>query len=58
MKEQDSENDRWNRAVSLFVESVLKPDSELRQEAHEQECFHELMYVREIILEHLKTLRK
>ena len=58
MKEQDSENDKWNRAVSLFVESVLKPDSELRQEAHEQECFHELMYVREIMLEHLKTLRK
>jgi hypothetical protein len=58
MKEQDNENDKWNRAVSLFVESVLKPDSELRQEAHEQECFHELMYVREIMLEHLKTLRK
>ena len=58
MKEQDSENDKWNRAVSLFVESVLKPDNELRQEAHEQECFHELMYVREIMLEHLKTLRK
>ena len=58
MKEQDNENDKWNRAVSLFVESVLKPDSQLRQEAHEQECFHELMYVREIMLEHLKTLRK
>ena len=58
MKEQDNENDKWNRAVSLFVESVLKPDSELRQEAHEQECFHEIMYVREIMLEHLKTLRK
>jgi hypothetical protein len=58
MKEQDNENDKWNRAVSLFVESVLKPDSELRQQAHEQLCFHELMYVREIILEHLKTLRK
>ena len=58
MKEQDNENDKWNRAVSLFVESVLKPDNELRQEAHEQECFHELMYVREIMLEHLKTLRK
>ena len=32
-------------ALGLFYESVLKPDHELRQCAHNQECFHELMAV-------------
>lgn len=50
--------DKWNLAVDLFEESVLKPDNELRQSAHDQKCFHELMYVRENILQYLKTLRK
>lgn len=53
-----NETEKWNRAVSLFTESVLKPDNELRQCAHNQHCFHELMYVREMILDHLNTLRK
>lgn len=54
----NEQNDKWNRAVSLVVESMLKPDSELRNHAHEQKCYHELLYVREMMLEHLQTLRK
>ena len=57
MKDQN-ETEKWNRAVSLFTESVLKPDHELRQCAHDQRCYSELMYVREMILEHLTTLRR
>jgi hypothetical protein len=53
-----SDVEKWNRGLTLFEESVLKPDSELRQCAHNQECYHELMYIRENILEHLKSLRK
>lgn len=53
----ESKQDKWNRGLDLFIESVHKPDSELRQQAHEQKCFHELMDVRENILEYLKTLR-
>ena len=37
----------------LFYESVLKPDHELRQCAHNQECFYELMEWREIVLDYL-----
>ena len=48
---------KWNRGLDLFIESVLKPDPQLRQCAHNQKCYHELMWVRENILEHLKTLR-
>ena len=53
----ESKQDKWNRGLDLFIESVQKPDSELRQAAHEQRCFHELMDIREVILEHLKSLR-
>lgn len=58
MMNQTSDKEKWNRAVSIVAESVLKPDSDLRHHAHEQECYHELMYVREMMLEHLQTLRK
>lgn len=53
----ESKQDKWNRGLDLFIESVHKPDHELRQDAHDQRCFHELMDVRETVLEYLKTLR-
>jgi len=56
--ENETQEDRWNRGLTLFEESVLKPDHELRNCAHNQKCFNELMYVRENVLEYLKTLRK
>lgn len=55
---KETQEDKWNRGLTLFEESVLKPDHELRQCAHNQECYHELMYIRENVLEYLKTLRK
>lgn len=48
---------KWNRGLDIFIESVLEPDSDLRAFAHEEECYHELMWVRENVLEYLKTLR-
>ena len=55
---EESQNDKWNRGLTLFEESVLKPDHELRQCAHNQKCYNELMAIREQVLEYLKTLRK
>lgn len=57
MSDNESKQDKWNRGVDLFIESVLKPDNELRQCAHNQKCYHELMDVRDSILAHLETLR-
>ena len=57
VQDGESKQDKWNRGLDLFIESVHKPDSELRQAAHEQKCFHELMDIRDVILEHLKSLR-
>jgi hypothetical protein len=53
----ESQKDKWNRGLDLFIESVLKPDHALRQCAHNQKCYHELMWVRENVLDYLKTLR-
>ena len=56
--QNETPEDKWNRGLDLFIESVHKPDSELRNCAHNQMCYHELMYIREHVLEYLKTLRK
>lgn len=63
MKDQNSilgdetQQDKWNRGLDLFIESVHKPDHELRQCAHNQKCFNELMDVRDNVLKYLETLR-
>ena len=44
--DQESADIKFNRGLDLFVESVLKPDPALRQCAHNQKCYHELMYIR------------
>ena len=56
--EDESPDQKWNRGLDLFIESVQKPDSALRGCAHNQKCFNELMQVREHVLEYLKTIRK
>ena len=56
--ENESPDQKWNRGLDLYIESVHKPDHALRGCAHNQKCFNELMAVRSHVLEHLKTLRK
>ena len=55
---EESQTEKWNRGLTLFEESVLKQDAELRNCAHNQLCYNELMAVRENVLEYLKTLRR
>ena len=56
--EKETQKEKYNRGLDIFIESVQKPDNQLRACAHNQKCFNELMEVRESVLEHLKTLRK
>ena len=58
LENEETPDQKWNRGLDLFVESVQKPDSQLRGCAHNQKCFNELMEVREHVLEYLKTLRR
>lgn len=57
IEDKETKQQKWNRGLDLFVESVLKPDTELRQCAHNQKCYNELLDVRENVLDYLKTLR-
>jgi AMMECR1 domain-containing protein len=64
MKDQNSIDDKetkdqkWNRGLDIFIESVQKPDHALRGCAHNQKCYHELMEVREEVLSYLSTIRR
>ena len=49
---------KYQRALDLFTESVLKPDHDLRGCAHNQGCYDELMEIRKHVLEYLKTLKE
>ena len=49
---------KYDRALTLFQESVLEPNHQLRGCAHNQGCFDELMEIREPVLEYRKTLRE
>ena len=49
---------KYERALDLFTESVMKPDHNLRGCAHNQECYDELMEIRSHVLEYLKTLKE
>ncbi len=57
MKDQNSidinETDiiKWDRAKSLFLESLMKPDHDLRGCAHNQGCYAELMEIRESVID-------
>ena len=47
---EETKKDKWERGKTLFLESVHKPDHELRGCAHNQQCFHELMEIREEVI--------
>ena len=48
---------KYQRALDLFTESVMKPDHDLRGCAYNQNCFNELMEIREHVLKYLATLK-
>ena len=54
---EETKQVKWNRGLDIFIESVMKPDASLRQCAHNQRCYNELMGIRGDVIEHLKTLR-
>ena len=64
MKDQNSidvpetASQKYDRALSLFTESVMKPDHDLRGCAHNQGCYDELMEIREHVIKYLKTLKE
>ena len=54
----ETSSQKYERALDLFTESVLKPDHDLRGCAHNQNCYDEVMEIREHVLKYLKTLKE
>ena len=57
LEDNESKQEKWNRGLDIFIESVHKPDHSLRQCARNQKCYDELMDVREEVLKYLNSLR-
>jgi len=51
-------NSKHNAALDLFIESVIKADYELRNDARANDCLAELLNIREDVLEYLYTIRR
>ena len=48
--------DRWDRARTLMLESLYKPDHQLRSCAFNQECKDELMEIRDQVVEMVRDM--
>ena len=48
--------EKWDRGKTLMLESLHKPDDRLRGCAHNQECYHELLEIREQVIEIVRGL--
>ena len=47
----ETKQEKWERCKTLMLESLHKPDDRLRGCAHNQKCFHELLEIRDEVLE-------
>ena len=47
-----TKHEKRKDAFYIFYESVLKPDHQLRQDAHDQQCYHELLEWRSEIIKY------
>jgi len=57
IEEKETKSEKWERGRTLLLESLHKPDDRLRGCAHNQECYHELMEIREEVIEIAKSMK-
>ncbi len=55
---EETKEEKMERALCLFLESVHKADHSLRGCAHNQKCYHELMEVRDHVLDYLHNIKR
>ncbi len=52
----ETELEKWDRGRTLLLESLYKPDDRLRGCSHNQQCYHELMEIREQVIEMVMSM--
>ena len=48
---EETKQEKWERGKTLMLESLHKPDDRLRGCSHNQQCYHELMEIRDQVIE-------
>jgi len=48
--------ERWDRARSIFIESLMQADHHLRSCAHNQQCYDELMEIRNDVINRTRNM--
>ena len=56
IEDNETQDQKWNRGLDLYIESVHKPDHVLRACAHNQQCYDELMEIRDLVIEMVHAL--
>jgi len=56
MSTEPSQYEKWDRGKTLMLESLHKPDDRLRGCAHNQKCYHELIEIREQVIEMVQNM--
>ena len=54
--EPSSEHESWDRAKTLLLESLHKPDNALRSCAHNQHCYDDMMMLRDQLIEYVQKM--
>ena len=49
-------SERWDAAHAIFIESLIKPDNHLRSCAYNQQCYDELMQIRDEVVEIVRDI--
>jgi len=56
MSTEPTQYEKWDRGKTLMLESLHKPDDRLRGCAHNQKCYHELIEIREQVIEMVQKM--
>ena len=48
--------ERWDAAHAIFLESLMKPVNHLRSCAYNQQCYDDLMQIRDQVIDHAKNM--
>ena len=54
--DDESQYEKWDRAKTLMLESLHKPDDRLRGCAHNQKCYYELLEIRDQVIEMVQKI--
>ena len=52
----ETKQEKWERGKGLMLESLHKPDDRLRGCAHNQQCYHELLEIRDSVIKMVKEM--